>query len=124
MQKMSDPDVEAGQEPLRTTIPRASDAPTIASATQTSLESFQSYNAYANSIKYPEASLLEDQGARFTAWAANNMALGKGRDSLDHRSRRAPNDQENLMGVLEALVLNLANCECPPTQSSYLSSPP
>jgi hypothetical protein len=65
--KLSDPDVEAGQEPLRTTISRASDAPTITSATQDGIDSLQSYIDYANLKRYPEARLLEDQLTLFSS---------------------------------------------------------
>lgn len=116
---MSDLPVGAGQEPQQTA---KKDALTISDAAQHCLDGFQSCLDMAALIHSREVSLVEDQLARFSIWAANIKALGRGRDSLDHRLREAPDVQDIITGLLEALGAHLHHCEYPPTWFSYPSS--
>ena len=117
--KMSNLPVGAGEQPQQTV---KKDALTILDAAQRCLDGFQSCLDMAGLIHSREVSLVEDQLARFSIWAANIKALGKARDSLDHRLRESPDVQDIITGLLEALGAHLHHCEYSPTWSAYPSS--
>ncbi|XXG96335.1 hypothetical protein Hte_002617 [Hypoxylon texense] len=74
------------------------------------LRSFQECVQRAVSIHPRELSLVDDQLARFSAWTANMQVFSSGRASLDHRLREAPDVQDVVVGLLEAVAIRVRMC--------------
>lgn len=99
------------QKPEQKTTPATPARPTITAIVQSCLDSFQNCLDQGALIHSREVSLVEDQLARFSIWAANIKALEFGRNSLDHRLREAPDIQDIVTGLLEALCAHLIKCK-------------
>ncbi|RFU35428.1 hypothetical protein B7463_g890, partial [Scytalidium lignicola] len=84
--------------------------PTVARCVESCLHSFQQCLCKAASVHVRELSLVEDQLARFSIWTANIRVFVPGRGSLDHRLREAPDVQDAVASLLEALNYSLQNC--------------
>ncbi|KAK4208245.1 hypothetical protein QBC37DRAFT_405481 [Rhypophila decipiens] len=83
---------------------------TIAGRATKSLQSFQSCLNRAALVHARELSLVENQAARFSLWVANSMVFSKGRASMDYRLREAPDVQDVVIGLLEALGHRVQRC--------------
>ncbi|KAH7230802.1 hypothetical protein B0J15DRAFT_575327 [Fusarium solani] len=83
---------------------------TVAGSARLCSESFQNCLNKAAKIHRRELSLVEDQHARFAIWAANIRVFSAGRDSLDHRLREAPDVQDAVIGLLQALDYRIQSC--------------
>ncbi|UPK97020.1 hypothetical protein LCI18_007955 [Fusarium solani-melongenae] len=83
---------------------------TVAGSARSCSESFQKCLNKAAQIHHRELSLVEDQHARFAIWAANIRVFSAGRDSLDHRLREAPDVQDAVIGLLQALDYRIQSC--------------
>ncbi|KAI0180727.1 hypothetical protein GGR52DRAFT_2839 [Hypoxylon sp. FL1284] len=83
---------------------------TVAEIAGSCLRSFQECVRRAVSIHPRELSLVEDQLARFSVWAANIRVFSQGRASSDHRLREAPDVQDAVIGLLQALDYRIQNC--------------
>ncbi|KAM5347582.1 hypothetical protein ACJ41O_007406 [Fusarium nematophilum] len=83
---------------------------TVAGSARSVAESFQQCLNKAACIHARELSLVEDQHARFSVWAANIRVFGSGRDSLDHRLREASDVQDAVAGILETLDYRIQTC--------------
>ncbi len=77
--------------------------PSVARYAQLCKKSFQQCLDKAASVASQELSLVDDQLARFSIWIANIGVFTPGRDSLDHRLRDAPDVQDAVIALLEAL---------------------
>lgn len=86
------------------------DTSTIAHWTTQCLQSFQSCLNNAALVHPRELSLVENQLARFSLWAANSMVFAKGRVSLDYRLREASDVHDVVVGLLEALNYRVKGC--------------
>jgi hypothetical protein len=84
--------------------------PTVAACAESCLNSFQRCLNQAAAIHARELSLVEDQLARLSLWCSNISVFALGRGSLDHRLREAPDVQDAISGVLEALDYRLHGC--------------
>ncbi|KAI0599834.1 hypothetical protein F4775DRAFT_548461 [Biscogniauxia sp. FL1348] len=84
--------------------------PTVAGCAQLCFRSFQECLDKAASIHSRELSLVEDQLARFSLWTANISVFAPSRGSLDHRLREAPDVQDVVTGLLEALDYQIKDC--------------
>ncbi|RAK81851.1 uncharacterized protein BO72DRAFT_420696 [Aspergillus fijiensis CBS 313.89] len=76
---------------------------TIAATADRCLNLFQQCLQQSASISSLEMTLVEDQLARFSLWAANIGVFAGGRASLDHRLREAQEVHEVIIGLLETL---------------------
>ncbi|CCF42269.1 serine/threonine protein phosphatase [Colletotrichum higginsianum] len=85
-------------------------SPTIADLARSCLERFQKCLNKAADVHPRELTLVENQVARFSVWAANIGVFAPGRGSLDHRLREAPDVQDAVGGLLEALGLRALSC--------------
>lgn len=85
---------------------------TAAESAGSCLRSFQECVQRAASIHPRELSLVEDQLARFSIWIANIKVFASGRASLDHRLREAPDVQDIVIGLFEALAFRIQSCKC------------
>ncbi|KAI4859353.1 hypothetical protein F4820DRAFT_453963 [Hypoxylon rubiginosum] len=83
---------------------------TAAESAGSCLRSFQECVQRAASIHPRELSLVEDQLARFSIWIANIKVFASGRASLDHRLREAPDVQDIVIGLFEALAFRIQSC--------------
>ncbi|KAK6222240.1 serine/threonine protein phosphatase [Colletotrichum tabaci] len=83
---------------------------TIADLARSCLERFQKCLNKAADVHPRELTLVENQVARFSVWAANIGVFAPGRGSLDHRLREAPDVQDAVGGLLEALGLRALSC--------------
>ncbi|KAI1112786.1 hypothetical protein F5Y14DRAFT_452630 [Nemania sp. NC0429] len=81
--------------------------PTVAGRAELCFKSFQHCLNEAAAIHPRELSLVEDQLARFSLWSSNIRVLVSGRGSLDYRLREAPDIQDAVIGLLEALDYRL-----------------
>ncbi|KAI1427238.1 hypothetical protein F5Y12DRAFT_180747 [Xylaria sp. FL1777] len=84
--------------------------PTIAERTDSCFKSFQHCLNEAATIHSRELSLVEDQLARFSLWSSNIRVFAAGRGALDYRLREAPDVQDAVVGVLEALDYLVQDC--------------
>lgn len=84
--------------------------PTIAGSANRCLQSFQQCLYQASLVHPRELSMVEDQLARFSAWAASIGVFASGRASMDHRLRFAPEVQSIVVGLLEALEYRTREC--------------
>ncbi|KAI0405375.1 hypothetical protein F4802DRAFT_180093 [Xylaria palmicola] len=85
-------------------------APTVTSRAESCAESFHQCLEQAATIHSRELSLVEDQLARFSLWCSNIRVFALARGSLDHRLREAPDVQDAIAGVLEALGYRVQGC--------------
>lgn len=95
------------QSALTETTPASS---TIADLARSCLGRFQKCLNKAADVHPRELTLVENQVARFSVWAANIGVFAPGRGSLDHRLREAPDVQDAVGGLLEALGLRALSC--------------
>ncbi|KAI0968935.1 hypothetical protein F4678DRAFT_441993 [Xylaria arbuscula] len=86
--------------------------PTIAGRADSCFKAFQRCLDAAAAIHPRELSLVEDQLARFSLWSSNIRVFVAGRGSLDYRLREAPDVQDAVVGVLEALDHRVQDCLC------------
>ncbi|KAL6814869.1 hypothetical protein J3E69DRAFT_346210 [Trichoderma sp. SZMC 28015] len=84
--------------------------PTIAIHATQCLESFQQCVFRASPIHPRELSVVEDQVARLSTWAASIGVFSPGRASIDHRLRYAPEVQSVVTGLLESLDFRIRAC--------------
>jgi hypothetical protein len=84
--------------------------PTIAICATQCLESFQQCLLRASSVHPRELSVVEDQVARLSTWAAGIGIFAPGRASMDHRLRYAPEVQSVVTGLLESLHYRIRAC--------------
>lgn len=84
--------------------------PTVAGCAELCLKSFQQCLHKAASVHARELSLTDDQLARFSVWAANIRVFAPSRGSLDYRLREAPDVQDAVIGLLEALNYRVQKC--------------
>ncbi|KAI0101218.1 hypothetical protein F4814DRAFT_432601 [Daldinia grandis] len=84
--------------------------PTVAKSAASCLHSFQQCVQKAASIHPRELSLVEDQLARFSVWTTNIRVFAPGRAALDHRLREAPDVQDAVVGLLDALAFRVQSC--------------
>ncbi|KAI1651010.1 uncharacterized protein F4817DRAFT_312366 [Daldinia loculata] len=84
--------------------------PTVAESAASCLHSFQQCVQRAASIHPRELSLVEDQLARFSVWTTNIRVFAPGRAALDHRLREAPDVQDAVTGLLDALAIRVQSC--------------
>ncbi|OJK03580.1 hypothetical protein ASPACDRAFT_10380, partial [Aspergillus aculeatus ATCC 16872] len=91
---------------------------TIAATADRCLNLFQQCLQQSASISSLEMTLVEDQLARFSLWAANIGVFAGGRASLDHRLREAQEVHEVIIGLLETLEDQVEACE---SQSSDIA---
>ncbi|KAI0850769.1 hypothetical protein F5Y00DRAFT_232018 [Daldinia vernicosa] len=84
--------------------------PTVAESAASCLHSFQQCVQRAASIHPRELSLVEDQLARFSVWTTNIRVFAPGRAALDHRLREAPDVQDAVIGLLDALAFRVQSC--------------
>jgi hypothetical protein len=84
--------------------------PTVVEAAELCLNAFQQCMQLSASAFPREISLVEDQFARFSLWAANIGVFTPGRASLDHRLREAQEVHEVVGGVLESLEDQIKGC--------------
>ncbi|KAK1975650.1 hypothetical protein LZ30DRAFT_764133 [Colletotrichum cereale] len=83
---------------------------TIAELARLCVGSFQQCLDKAADVHPRELTLVENQSARFSVWTANIGVFASGRESLDHRLREAPDIQDAVGGLLEALELRAQIC--------------
>ncbi|KAH8777846.1 hypothetical protein F5883DRAFT_696797, partial [Diaporthe sp. PMI_573] len=83
---------------------------TVASDAETCLESFRKCLEYAAAVHSRELPLIDDQLARLSLWMGNIRVFGPSRQSLDHRLREAPEVQDTIAGLLEALTYHVDKC--------------
>ncbi|KAI1488415.1 hypothetical protein F5X96DRAFT_680485 [Biscogniauxia mediterranea] len=97
---------------MAATVPREQQpsTPTVSGCAQLCFKSFQECLDKAASIHSRELSLVEDQLARFSLWTANISVFAPSRGSLDHRLREAPDVQDVVTGLLEALEYQVKGC--------------
>ncbi|KAK1240160.1 hypothetical protein MKX08_007602 [Trichoderma sp. CBMAI-0020] len=84
--------------------------PTIAVCATQCLVSFQECLLQASSVHPRELSVVEDQAARLSTWAAGIEVFAHGRASMDHRLRYAPELQNVVTGLLESLNYRIRAC--------------
>lgn len=84
---------------------------TVAESAASCLHSFQQCVQRAASIHPRELSLVEDQLARFYVWTTNIRVFAPGRAALDHRLREAPDVQDAVIGLLDALAIRVQSCK-------------
>ncbi|KAL6922970.1 hypothetical protein FSST1_000244 [Fusarium sambucinum] len=84
--------------------------PAIATSANQCLQSFQKCLISASSINPRELSMIEDQVARFSSWAASIGVFAPGSASMDHRLRYAPEVQSVVTGLLESLNYQCQEC--------------
>ncbi|KAH6980228.1 hypothetical protein EDB82DRAFT_510398 [Fusarium venenatum] len=84
--------------------------PTIATSANQCLQSFQKCLISASSINPRELSMIEDQVARFSSWAASIGVFAPGSASMDHRLRYAPEVHSVVTGLLESLNYQCQEC--------------
>lgn len=84
---------------------------TIAATADRCLNLFQQCLQQSASISSLEMTLVEDQLARFSLWAANIGVFAGGRASLDHRLREAQEVHEVIIGLLETLEDQVEACK-------------
>ncbi|QYT02896.1 hypothetical protein H0G86_009879 [Trichoderma simmonsii] len=84
--------------------------PTIAICATQCLESFRQCVLRASPIHPRELSVVEDQVARLSTWAASIGIFSPGRASIDHRLRYAPEVQSVVTGLLESLDFRIRAC--------------
>ncbi|KAK4220499.1 hypothetical protein QBC38DRAFT_195002 [Podospora fimiseda] len=77
---------------------------------QLCLTSFRSCLHSAAKIHPRELSLVEDQLARFSVWAANIGVFASSRASLDHRLREAPDIHNIIIDLLKSLQWRVDEC--------------
>ena len=97
-------DSAAVSEPKRPTI-------TIPESADQCLKSFQQCLFRASSVHPRELSMVEDQLARFSTWAAAIGVFATGRASINHHLRYAPEVQSVVTGLLESLDYRIRNCK-------------
>jgi len=83
---------------------------TVAGYTKTCLASFQRCLKNSAALYARELSIIEDQLAGFSVWAVNIKVFGAGCESLDYSLREAPDIQDIVVGLLEALDYHLQEC--------------
>lgn len=83
---------------------------TIAGAARQCLISFGQCLQQSVSVHPRGVSLVEDQFARFSLWTSSTGVFAPNRASMDHRLREAPDIQEVVAGLLEALDDHIQNC--------------
>lgn len=88
----------------------APEAPTVAASAHQCLESFQSCLVRADAVHPRELSMVEDQLARFSSWAASIGVFAPGAASMDHRLRYTPEVQNIVTGLLESLNYRVRIC--------------
>lgn len=84
--------------------------PTIAMRVTQCLGSFQQCLIRASSVHPRELSVVEDQVARLSAWAAGIGVFAPGPASMDHRLRYAREVQSVVTGLLESLDYRIRAC--------------
>jgi hypothetical protein len=84
---------------------------TIAGTAELSFHLFQQCLQLSPAIPPQELSLVEDQFARFSTWAANIGVFAPGRASMDHRLREAPYVQGAVTGLLETVNNRVQDCK-------------
>lgn len=103
---MEDTDSKESHSLLESAAPQL----TVAELARACLGSFQKCLDRAAEIHPRETTLVEDQIARFSVWTANSGAFAPSRASLDHRLREAPDVQDAVGGLLEAIELRAQSC--------------
>lgn len=83
---------------------------TVARSGNQCLRSFEQCYDLTASTHPREFSMVEDQVARFSTWAADIGVFSPGRASMDHRLRYAPEVQSVVIGLLESLDYRIQAC--------------
>ncbi|EEU35605.1 uncharacterized protein NECHADRAFT_86789 [Fusarium vanettenii 77-13-4] len=94
--------------------------PTVAACANECLESFQQCLISASSVHPREASMVEDQVARFSSWASNIGVFAPGSASMDHRLRYASEVQSVVTGLLESLNYRVQTSDASTTANDRL----
>ncbi|KAF7553488.1 hypothetical protein G7Z17_g3626 [Cylindrodendrum hubeiense] len=76
---------------------------TIAAAAQLCLGGFQECLHLSSPLHPRDCSLVEDQIARFSSWTSSIGVFSRGRASMDHRLREAPEVRDAVIDLLETL---------------------
>lgn len=84
---------------------------TAAQAARSCFHAFEGQLQHASGENPRLLSLVMDQQARFSVWAANIRAFGSGRASLDHRLREAPDVRDAIVGLMETLKYHIESCK-------------
>ena len=58
-----------------------------------------------------DATLIEDQLGRFSIWAGNIGVFARGRASMDHRLREAPDIQRLVVGLVNLVKSRTDDCK-------------
>ncbi|KAH8742706.1 hypothetical protein F5883DRAFT_513040, partial [Diaporthe sp. PMI_573] len=83
---------------------------TIASVAELNLRSFQQCLHQAARLHPRELAMIEDQLARFSLWASGIGVFARGRASMDHRLREAPDIYDAVESLLEDLADSIQDC--------------
>lgn len=94
---------------METSEVSALEPPSVALSANQSLQSFQHCLAAAT-IHPRELSMVEDQLARFSTWAASIGIFAPGRGSMDHRLRYTKDLQNVVIGLLDSLSYRIQAC--------------
>jgi hypothetical protein len=77
---------------------------TVGSCAKQALHDFQQCLQLSASCHPRDVALVEDQLARFSIWASGIGVFARGRGSMDHRLREAPDVRDTVVALLNGLA--------------------